>query len=179
MTAKGSGKLKVTRPSDLEIVMERVFDAPRRLVFEAMTKPEYVRRWYACFEGHTMPVCEIDFRVGGRWRFVTRMPDGNEFAFHGEYREIVAPERIVQTEIFEPFPDEVTLCTMTLDERDGKTYYRTHVLHRTKEGCDGHLASGMEHGADLALDRLEETALSIVTAPGAGPTTPSTGVSPR
>lgn len=179
MTANGSGKLKVTRPSDLEIVMERVFDAPRHLVFEAMTNPEYVRRWYPCFEGHSMPVCEMDFRVGGKWRYVTRMADGNEFAFYGEYRQIVPSERVVQTEIFEPFPDEVTLCTMTLDERDGKTFYRTHVLHRTKEGCDGHLASGMEHGADIALDRLEEIAQSLTGSAGAGGRASSASVSAR
>jgi uncharacterized protein YndB with AHSA1/START domain len=161
MNARGSGKLKVTRPSDLEIVLERVFDAPRHLVFEVMSKPEYVRRWYACFEGATMPVCDIDFRVGGKWRYTTRMANGHEFTFYGEYREIAAPDRIVQTEIFEPFPEEVTVCTMTLEEKGGKTYYRTHVLHKTKEGCNGHLSSGMEVGADIALDRLEEVAHSL------------------
>jgi uncharacterized protein YndB with AHSA1/START domain len=161
MPQKGSGKLKVTRPSDLEIVLERTFDAPRHLVFEAMTKPELVRQWYCCIDGFTMPVCEIDLRVGGRWRFMLRGPDGNEVGFYGEYREITPPSRIVQTEIFAPFPQEVTVCTMTLDERDGKTYYRTHVLHMTKEGCDGHLASGMEWGADLALDRLEAVSATL------------------
>lgn len=166
MAEKGSGALKVTLPSDLEILMTRVFDAPRRLVFEAMSKPEYVRRWWICFDGFTMPVCEIDFRVGGRWRFVSRAPDGSEFGFHGEYREIAAPERIVQTEIFEPFPDEVTIVTLTLEERGDKTHYRCHVLHKTKEGRDAHIASGMESGADIALDRLEDVAKALGAQPG-------------
>jgi uncharacterized protein YndB with AHSA1/START domain len=161
MAKKSSHALKVTLPSELEILMERVFDAPRHLVFEAMTKPEYVRVWWCCFEGFTMPVCEIDFRVGGRYRYVTRDPDGNDIAFNGVYREIVAPERIVHTEIFEPFPEEETLCTMTLAERGGKTYYTCHVLHKTTMGRDAHVASGMEVGANKALDRLEEIAQSL------------------
>ena len=167
MAGKSSGKLNVTRKSDTEIVLSRVFDAPRRLVFEAMTKPEYVRRWWCCMDGYTMPVCEIDFRVGGKWRYVMVGADGSEVAFNGEYREIVVPERIVQTEIFEPFPDHPSLCTMTLEERDGKTYYQTLVVHDTKESCDAHLASGMEFGANIALDRLEEVAQSLTgTNPG-------------
>ena len=121
MVAKGSGSLEVTLPSDLEILMTRVFDAPRHLVFEAMSKVEYVRQWWICMGDMTMPVCEIDFRVGGKYRYVSRMADGTEFGFHGEYREIVPPEKVVNTEIFEPFPDEITVCTMTLVEKNGKT----------------------------------------------------------
>lgn len=161
MAAKSSGALEVTLPSDKEILMKRVFDAPRRLVFEAMTKPEYVRRWWVCLDGYTMPVCEIDFRVGGRYRYVSRGPDGSEFGFNGVYREIVAPTKIVHTEIFEPFPTEETLCTVTLEERGDKTEYTCHVLHKTKEGRDGHIASGMESGANLALDRLELVAREL------------------
>jgi uncharacterized protein YndB with AHSA1/START domain len=166
MPQKGSGKLKVTRTSDLEIVLERTFAAPRHLVFEAMTKPELVKRWYCCIDGYTMPVCDIDLRVGGKWKYVIVSADGNEVCFYGEYREITPPERVVQTEIFAPFPEEVTVCTMTLEEHGGRTYYRTHVLHKTKEGCDGHINSGMEWGADIALDRLDEVAQSLAT-PGA------------
>ncbi len=119
-----------------------------------------------------MPVCEIDLRVGGRYRFVTRGSDGSEFGFHGVYREIAAPERIVHTEIFEPFPDEDTLCTVTLDERDGKTFYACHILHKTTEGRDGHIASGMEGGANLALDRLEELARGLAGDPVRGTAQP-------
>ena len=101
---RGSGKLEITLPSDTEILMTRVFAAPRRLVFEAMTKAEYVRRWWCCMEGFTMTVCEIDLRVGGRYRYVTDGPRG-EVAFNGVYHEIVPPERIVHSEFFEPHPD--------------------------------------------------------------------------
>ena len=167
MTGTSSGKLTVTLPSDTEILLSRVFDAPRNLVWAAMTKPEHVRRWWCCFDGYTMPVCDIDFRVGGRYRFVMVGPDGNEAAFNGEYREIVVPERVVHTEIFEPFPDSPTLVTMTLEERDGKTHYQSRVVHQTKEARDMHVQSGMEHGAGLALDRLEEIARSLAVTPPA------------
>jgi uncharacterized protein YndB with AHSA1/START domain len=172
MAGKSSGKLKVTLPSDTEILLSRVFDAPRHLVFETMTKPEYVRRWWGCMEGYTMPVCEIDFRVGGKWRYVMIGSDGNEIGFHGEYREIVPAQRIVQTEIFEPFPDSPSLCTMTLEERDGKTYYQTLVQHTSKEARDMHVQSGMEVGAGISLDRLEEVAQSLATPRGSEPESP-------
>jgi uncharacterized protein YndB with AHSA1/START domain len=147
--------------------MSRVFDAPRRLVFEVMTKPEYVRRWWCCMEGFRMTVCEIDLRVGGKYRYAMVGPDGNELAFRGEYHEIVAPERTVQTEIFEPFPDSPTHVTMTLEERDGKTHYQLLIVHRTKEARDAHVSSGMEFGANLALDRLEEVVRSLGATSGA------------
>lgn len=168
MAEKSSGKLVVTVPSDKEILLSRVFDAPRHLVFEAMTKPELVRRWWCCFDGFTMPVCDIDLRVGGKYRYVMVGPDGGEVGFRGEYQEIVAPERIVHTEIFEPFPDSPSLVTMTLEERDGKTYYQSRVVHQTTEARDMHLKSGMENGANIALDRLEEIARSLVAASGTG-----------
>ena len=158
MSAKN--KLVVTTPSDTEILLSRVFDAPRHLVFETMTKPEHVRRWW-CMDGYAMTVCEIDFRVGGNWRYVMVGPDGNEVGFRGEYKEIVPVERVVQTEIFEPFPDSPSLCTMTLAERDGKTYYQTLVQHTSKEARDMHVQSGMEVGAAIALDRLEEIAQAL------------------
>jgi uncharacterized protein YndB with AHSA1/START domain len=172
MAGKSSGKLKVTLPSDTEILLSRVFDAPRHLVFETMTKPEYVRRWWCCMDGYTMPVCEIDFRVGGKWRYVMVATDGSEVGFNGEYKEIVPAQRIVQTEIFEPFPDSPSLCTMTLEERDGKTYYQTLVKHTSKEARDMHVQSGMEVGAGIALDRLEEIAQSLATPRGSEPESP-------
>lgn len=160
MAGTSSGKLVVTLPSPREILMTRVFDAPRHLVWETMTKPEYVRRWWCCMDGYTMPVCDIDLRVGGKYRYLMVGPDG-EVGFNGEYREIVKPERIVHTEIFEPFPNSPTLCTMTLEERDGKTYYQTLVQHDSEEARDMHVSSGMEVGANIALDRLEEIAISL------------------
>ena len=111
----------VTTPSDQEIRMTRLFDAPRQLVFEAMTKPQHVRQWWGRLgDGYSVPVCEIDFRVGGAWRFVNRHPQGDA-AFHGEYREIDPPGRVVFTEIFEPFPDVVSVVTAELTEEGGKT----------------------------------------------------------
>jgi uncharacterized protein YndB with AHSA1/START domain len=158
MNVASSGKLRVTTPSDTEILLSRVFDAPRSLVFEVMTTEEYVRRWWCCMDGYTMPVCEIDLRVGGRYRYVMVGPDGAEAGFHGEYREIVVPERVVHTEIFEPFPDSPALVTMTLQERDGKTQYQSLVAHTSRTARDMHIASGMETGAGLALDRIEAIA---------------------
>ncbi|MBN9164567.1 MAG: hypothetical protein BGO98_35910 [Myxococcales bacterium 68-20] len=158
---RSSGKLEVSLPSDKEILLTRVFDAPRHLVFETMTKVDYVRRWWCCMDGFKMTVCDIDLRVGGKYRYVMVGPDGNEVGFRGEYRELVIPERIVHTEIFEPFPDNPALVTLTLEERDGKTFYRSLVLHDSKEARDMHVNSGMEVGANLALDRLEEVARSL------------------
>ncbi len=157
---RGSGQLKVTLPSDREILLSRVFDAPRHLVWEAMTTPAYVRRWW-CMDGFTMPVCDIDLRVGGAYRYLMISPDGQEVGFRGEYREIVAPSRIVHTEIFEPFPDHPALCTLTLEEQGDKTRYQTLVVHDTKESRDAHVNSGMESGADLCLDRVEEIAREL------------------
>jgi len=161
MSGKSSNKLQVTLPSDTEIELTRVFDAPRHLVFDAMTKPEYVRRWWCCMDGFTMPVCEIDFRVGGKWRYVMVSADGQEVGFRGEYKEIDAPARVVHTEIFEPFPDSPAMVTMTLEERDGKTYYKSRVVHGSKADRDAHVNSGMEVGAGIALDRLEEVAKAL------------------
>src|SRR5512134_1439500 len=106
----------VTTPSDREIRMTRLFDAPRHLVFEAMTRPEHVKEWWGRLgDGYSVPVCEIDLRPGGAWRFVNGHPEG-EAAFHGEYREIAPPGRLVFTEIFEQFPDEVSVVTVGLTE---------------------------------------------------------------
>src|ERR1700756_5101601 len=113
----------VTTPSDQEIRLTRLFNAPRDLVFEAMTKPEYVKRWWGRLgEGYSVPVCEIDLRPGGAWRFVNRHPKG-EAAFHGDYREIAPPSRLVFTEIFEEFPDTVSVVAADLADEGGKTRF--------------------------------------------------------
>jgi uncharacterized protein YndB with AHSA1/START domain len=164
MARSPSGKLKVTLPSDTEILLSRVFDAPRHLVFEAMSKPEYVKRWWPACEGMTMPVCEIDFRVGGRYRYVGRMETGEEVGFSGEYKEISAPEKIVHTEIFDPFPDSPALCTVSLIEHDGKTFYSCRVQHDSKVARDAHVQSGMEYGAGLSLDEIERIAQSLAAS---------------
>jgi uncharacterized protein YndB with AHSA1/START domain len=117
----------VSTPSDQEIRLTRLFDAPRWLVFEAMTKPEHVRQWWGRLgDGYSVPVCEIDLRVGGAWRFVNRHPHG-EAAFRGEYLEIVPPSRLTFTEIFEEFPDAVSVVTTDYTEEGRQD---THDGHR-------------------------------------------------
>jgi uncharacterized protein YndB with AHSA1/START domain len=149
------GKITLSIPSNLEIVMTRVFNAPRRLVFEANSKPEHIQRWWGQ-RGSTMISCEIDFRPGGRWRFVTREPDGSENAFRGEFREIVEPEKIVQTFEWEGMPGHISVDTLTLVEQDGKTTVTSTSVFDSVEDRDGMLQSGMEQGANESYDRLEE-----------------------
>jgi len=149
------GNLNVTTTSDLDIVMTRDFNAPRPLVFDAMTKPELLRRWLLGPEGWSMPVCDIDLRVGGRYRYVWRSDaDGNEFAMGGVYREIVAPERVVNVERFEGMPGEA-LCTLELTEQGETTKLKLTMLFDSKEARDGAVASGMEGGVAISYDRLE------------------------
>ena len=155
-SAANSRTFTVTTPSDHEIRMTRLFDAPRHLVFEAMTKPEHVRRWWGCLgDGYSVPVCEIDLRPGGRWRFVNRHPKG-EAAFHGEYREITPPSRLVFTEIFEDFPDTVSVVTTEFADENGKTRMTATVQYPSKDVRDMVIASGMSTGAGISYDRLED-----------------------
>ena len=161
-SAANSRTFKVTTPSDTDIVMTRVFDAPRHLVFEALTRPEHVRRWWGILDDkHSVPVCEIDLRVGGAWRFVGRGPDGDIPAFYGEYREITPPERLVNTEFFEPFPDAGSLVTTVLTEEGGKTRLTVTASYPSKEVRDMVLQTGMEHGAAISYDRLEDVAAGL------------------
>ncbi len=151
-----SDSFVVTTPSDSEIRMTRLFAAPRALVFEAMSKPEHVKQWWGRLgEGYSVPVCEIDLRVGGRWRFVNRHPKG-EAAFHGEYQEIQPPGRIVFTEIFEDFPDSVSVVTCVLTEESGKTRMTVTVDYGSKEVRDIVMSTGMARGAGISYDRLED-----------------------
>lgn len=150
-----AGALQITTPSDREIAIVRVFDAPRRLVFEALTKPELVSQWLLGPEGWTMPICEIDLRVGGKYRYVWRKAASQEMGISGVYREIVPPERIVNTEQFDNawYPGE-SLVTNTLVEKDGKTTLTLTMLYDSKEIRDGVLKSGMESGVAVSYDRL-------------------------
>ena len=151
----------VTTPSDCEIRMTRLFDAPRELVFEAMSKPEHITQWWGRLgEGYSVPVCEVDLRVGGAWRFVNRHPKG-EAAFHGVYREINPPERVVFTEIFEEFPDAESVVTAVLTEERGKTRLTATVRYPSVEVRDAVMQSGMAHGAAISYDRLEEVAQAL------------------
>ena len=154
-----SETFKVSTPSDLEIELTRLFDAPRALVFEAMTRPEHIREWWGRLgDGYSVPVCEVDLRVGGKWRFVNRTPKGEDVEFYGVYREIAAPERLVFTEIFAPFPDAESVVSATYTEEGGRTRIRARCLYPSKEVRDMVLGSGMEGGAAKSYDRLEEVA---------------------
>jgi uncharacterized protein YndB with AHSA1/START domain len=162
-TAANSDTFKATTPSDREIVLTRLFDAPRGLVFEAMTKPEHVKRWWGILddENYSLPVCEIDLRVGGKWRYMSVTDGGFEVAFHGEYLEIVPDERLVSTEIYE-IPEQgdspPTVNTATFTEVDGRTTLTVLVQCPSKELRDTIIESGMESGMQDAMDLLEEVA---------------------
>jgi uncharacterized protein YndB with AHSA1/START domain len=150
-----SESFQASTPSDREIVLTRLFDAPRDLVFTAMTTPKHVRRWWGILDDrYSMITCEIDLRVGGAWRWVGRGPSG-EFAFRGVYHEIEAPGRLVFTEVFEPFPQEESLVTQTLTDENGKTRLTMRAMYSSLEVRDSVLKTGMTRGAGLSYDRLE------------------------
>ena len=161
MTAVASkGSATVTLPSDTEIRITREFNAPAHLVYAAWTQPEHIRRWWAGLRGEVTLV-EVDLRVGGTWRYVMVASEGFEVAFHGEYREIVANERIVSTEVYEGFPDGEALNTLTFTEVDGRTTLSILVEHSCREHRDFHIESGMEGGMQEAMDALEQVAISL------------------
>src|SRR3982751_303751 len=126
-----TGTLQVTTPSDQEILMTRVFDAPRRLVFDAFTKPELLKRWFGP-RGWSLVVCEVDLKDGGTFRFVLRGPDGRDMGMRGVYREVVAPERSVHIESYDDYPGESQVTT-TLIEQDGRTTLTASVLYPSRE----------------------------------------------
>jgi len=158
-----SEKLQITTPSDREIAMTRAFNAPRRLVFEALTRPELVKRWLLGPPGWSMPVCEIDLRVGGKYRYVWRRDsDGTDMGMGGVYREIVAPERIVATEKFDQsWYEGEAVGTTTLVEQGGKTTLTQTMLYESKETRDAVLKSPMETGVAASYDRLADALAAI------------------
>ena len=162
-TATTSGTALVTLQGDRQILITREFNAPKHLVYRAVTEPELVKRWWNAKRGE-VTVAEIDLRVGGAWRYAMVTPDGSEVAFHGEYREIVPNERIVSTEIFEMpglTDDDASTNTMTLEEHDGRTTMTVLVDHVAPEHRDMQIGSGMEAGMQDAYDLLEEVAVSL------------------
>ena len=153
---KNTGNLKVLALGEREIVMTRVFDAPRDLVWDAFTKPELLKRWFDP-RGWNLVVCEVDLRVGGTWRFVLRGPDGSEMGMRGVYREIIPPQRSVHTELFDAFSDAgESVVTTELVERDGNTTLNVTVLYPSSEVREAVIQSGMEHGAAESYDKLAE-----------------------
>jgi uncharacterized protein YndB with AHSA1/START domain len=153
-TANTIGETTFTTPSDREIVITRVVDAPRELVFDVLTDPEHVPHWYG-LRTWSLPTCDIDLRPGGNWRYVLRSPEGQDMGMSGTYREVERPERLVSTESFDDYPGE-SLNTMVLTEEDGKTRITVTVLYESKEIRDAVIDSGMEKGAAVTYDRLAE-----------------------
>ena len=160
VTMTGTGTATVTLPADEQILITREFDAPKHLVYEAWTTPEHVKHWWSGQRG-AVTLAEIDLRVGGTWRYVMVASGGFEVGFHGEYREIVANERIVATEVYEGMPDGEALTTVTFTEQDGRTTLTMLVEHTIKEHRDAHIDSGMEGGMQEAMDLLEQVAISL------------------
>ncbi len=155
--SKNTAQLKVSTPSNREIVMTREFEAPRHLVFDALVKPEMLMRWLLGPPGWTMPVCEVDQRVGGKYRYVWRNENGTEMGTGGVFREIAPPGRIVATEKFDEawYPGQ-SLVTYTLVEKDGKTTLTLTMLYESQEARDAALKSGMEKGVAISYDRLAD-----------------------
>lgn len=155
-----SNRARVTLPTEDQILITREFDAPRRLVFKAYTTPQLVRHWWHANRGE-MTLCEIDLRVGGKWRYLMTACDGPEVGFHGEYREIVPDERIVSTEVYEGAPDAEALDTVTFTGTGDRTTLTILVQHSSQENRDAQINSGMEEGLQDALDLLDRTANSL------------------
>jgi uncharacterized protein YndB with AHSA1/START domain len=164
---KNTGALKVTTPSDREIAMTRAFDAPRRLVFDAWTKPELLKRWLGVFGGWSMDACEVDLKVGGRYRFVWRGPDGSKMAMGGVYREVVPGERLVATETFDdPWYGGEAVGTTVFVEQGGKTTVTTTVRYASREVRDAVLKSPMESGVAKSYDALDQVLASTPARKG-------------
>ena len=163
-SAVNSETFKVSTPSDTEIRLTRLFDAPREVIFEVMTKPEHVKRWWGQLGDGYSTDAEGDVRVGGKWRYVAHHPKGKA-EFYGEYRELRPPERFVFTEIYAPFPpahpDDASVCTVVLTEENGKTRMTLTAKYDSLATRDMVLQSGMEKGAAAGYDRLEEIAREL------------------
>lgn len=154
---------KLSTPTDREILIERDFNAPRELVFEALTKPELVKRWLLGPDGWTMPVCEIDLRVGGAYRYVWHKESANiTMGMGGVFREVVRPKKLVATEKFDDawYPGEA-VDTTVLEESGETTKMKLTVLYESKDARDTATRSGMEHGMIAGYNRLEELLASM------------------
>jgi uncharacterized protein YndB with AHSA1/START domain len=161
ITGARTGVTTYTTPSDQEVVVTRVVSAPRRVVFEAFTNTRHVPNWLTGPEGWTMPVCEIDLRPGGMWRYVYRKDDGAEMTMQGSYREVVPPERVVSTESWGPEWPE-TVNTMVFTEADGLTTITITVRYPTREARDAALETGMKEGMDQSFARLDTLLEAVV-----------------
>lgn len=155
------GTLNVTTPNDREVVVSRVFDAPRRLVWEAWTKPEYLQRWLLGPAGWTLPVCEIDLRAGGPYRYVWRKANGKEMEIHGIFTEVAPPDRLVHTEAWGgDWPE--TLNTHVFTEDNNRTTVTLTMLFPSLEARDAAIKTGMNDGVAVSYDRLDEVLRTMV-----------------
>lgn len=152
----------IIEPGRQDIVLRRVFDAPREAVFKALTDPQLIPNWWGPRRYETI-VDRMEVRPGGQWRFLNRDAAGTEFGFHGVYHDVVAPERIVQTFEFEGVPGHVALDTATLEEIDGNTTMVAQSVFQSVEDRDGMVQSGMEEGARETYDRLAEVIAGILS----------------
>jgi len=159
MLTKSSSEVIVTLPTDREIVFTRVYERSRHLLFDAWTKPEHVKQWYHC-EGASIPVCEIDLRVGGKWNRTTIMPDGSEHPFSGVFQEIVLDRLLVYSEQYHmpQFGNPEWVTTVKFEDCEEGTRLTYKLLHASREVRDGHLKAGMEQGTTLILNKLDECA---------------------
>jgi uncharacterized protein YndB with AHSA1/START domain len=157
-----SETLSITTPSERELLITRAFAAPRALVWDAHTKPELVRRWLLGPPGWTMPVCEIDLRVGGRYRYEWANADGRVMGMGGVFQEIEAPARLVAKEKFDDdWTGGETTVTQVFTEKGGKTYLALTVLYASKAARDGAMQTGMTDGMEAGYQRLEEVLASL------------------
>ena len=150
----------IAEPGQHDVVVTRSFDAPRDVVFKAMTSPEHLSKWWGLKESETI-IDRAELRRGGSWRFVERMPDGQTYAFHGVIHDLVAPERFVQTFEYEGMPGHVCLETHNLEERDGRTLYTSVTVFQSVEDRDGMVESGMEEGLGQSMDSLDELVAAL------------------
>lgn len=164
MTSRNAEHGTFTQTSELEFVMTRVFQAPRELVYAACTEPRHMTNWWGP-RGYTLSVCEMDVRPGGAWRFVQDAPDGSTYGFHGTFHEVVPPERIVMTQIFDPFPMSELLVTQVFEELgNDRTRLTSTMRFDSIEARDGSMGAGMEAGFHESLDRLAELLASLQRA---------------
>ena len=147
--------LRIETPTEREVVLTRSFDAPRRLVFDALNRPELLKRWYGPRDWETVG-CEIDLKPGGAFHFVSRRADGKDVAQRGVYREVVPPERLVNTEWWEDWNPGEVLVTTILVEQNGRTALTTNMLYPSQEVRDTILNSGLKHGAAELYNKLDE-----------------------
>jgi uncharacterized protein YndB with AHSA1/START domain len=158
-----TGTMQLSTPTDREIVVTRVFNAPRTIVFDAFTKPELLKRWLFGPGGWTLEVCEVDLRVGGAYRYVWRNSNGVEMGMGGIHREVVPPERIVSTQLFDQdWTGGEAVGTLILTEQDGKTTLTNTLLYSSREARDAVLKTPMDKGMGASYDRLEEMLPSLM-----------------